>query len=81
MAENSALAEANFSGSSRRALAKTRGPWRGLEAVNPSGNSERRSEIHFGVAKRLALGSDVTGSGEVGRMIDREVGESVLKTL
>jgi len=96
MAENSAWADANFSGSRRRALAKTGGPgcvrrwcltpWRGLEAVKPSedatsGNSERRSAMHLGVARRLALGGDATGSGEVGSTMVGEVGESALKTL
>ena len=57
-----------------------------MEAVNPSevtasGNLERRLEIHIRVARRLALGGAEAGSGEVGRMMDREVGESVLKTL
>ena len=57
-----------------------------METVNPSedttsGNSERRLEIHFRVARRLALGGAEAGSGEVGRMMDREVGESALKTL
>ena len=57
-----------------------------MEAVNPSedttsGNSERRSEIHFRVARKLALGWVAVGSGEVGRMMEGEVGESALKTL
>jgi len=57
-----------------------------LEAVKPSdetisGNSARRSEIHLGVARRLALSGAGLESGEVGNTMDGEVGESALKTL
>jgi hypothetical protein len=55
-----------------------------LEAVKPSeeitsGNSARRSEIHLGVARRLALRGADLKSGEVGRTMDGEVDESALK--
>ena len=46
-----------------------------------SGNSARRSEMHLGVARRLALSGADLKSGEVGRTMDGEVGESELKTL
>ena len=46
-----------------------------------SGNSAGRSEIHLGVARRLALREADLKSGEVDRTMDGEVGESVLKTL
>ena len=46
-----------------------------------SGNSARRSEIHLGVARRLALRGADLKSVEVGRTMDGEVGESALKTL
>jgi len=57
-----------------------------LEAVKQaeettSGNSQRRSVIYFRVARRLALGGAEAESGEVGRTMDGEVGESALKTL
>ena len=57
-----------------------------LEAVNPSeeatsGNSARRSWIHFGVVRRLALSGADGESGAVGRMTEGLVGESALKTL
>ena len=37
--------------------------------------------MHFGVVRRLALSGADVESGAVGRMMDGEVGESVLKTL
>ena len=37
--------------------------------------------MHFRVARRLALSGAETKSGEVGRMVDGEVGESALITL
>ena len=46
-----------------------------------SGNSARRSEMHLGVARRLALSGADVESGEVGRMMEGEVGESALNTL
>ena len=46
-----------------------------------SGNSARRLEMHLGVARRLALSVAGLESGEVGRTMDGEVGESALKTL
>ena len=46
-----------------------------------SGNSARRSEMHLGVGRRLALSVAGLESGEVGRTMDGEVGESELKTL
>ena len=57
-----------------------------MEAVKPSdkttsGNSARRSEMHLGVAKSLAVRGAGLGSGEVGKTMDGEVGESALKTL
>ena len=46
-----------------------------------SGNSARRSVIHCGVARRLAVNRAGLESGEVGKTMDGEVGESALKTL
>ena len=37
--------------------------------------------MHLGVARRLALSGAGLESGQVGRTMDGEVGESVLKTL
>ena len=96
MAENSALVDANVSGWRGLVFVKTGGPdwvrsrwltlWQGLEAVNPSedttsGNSERRLEIQFRVARSLALRWAAVGSWEAGRMMEVEVGESALRTL
>ena len=46
-----------------------------------SGNSARRSEIHLGVVRRLAVSGAGLESGEVGKTMDGDVGESALKTL
>ena len=46
-----------------------------------SGNSARKFVMHFGVAGRLALGGADVKSGEVGRTINGEVGDSALNTL
>ena len=46
-----------------------------------SGNSARRLEMHLGVARRLAVRGASLESGEVGKTMDGEVGESALKTL
>ena len=57
-----------------------------LEAMKPSdettsGNSARRSEMHLGVARRLAVRGASLESGEVGKTMDGEVGELALKTI
>ena len=51
-----------------------------LSDETTSGNSARRSEMHLGVARLALSGADLK-SGEVGRTMDGEVGESALKTL
>ena len=52
-----------------------------LSEETTSGNSARRAEMHFGVARRLALKGANVESGVVGRTMDGEVGESALNTL
>ena len=94
MAENSALATANLSGSRQQDLAKTSGPgqvrrwrwtrWQGGEAVKPSvermsGKSRSRSETHFEVERRAAR-RDEDVCGENGNEMAGEPAEDLLKT-